>query len=385
MDPLIRLLRDLVQVPSVNPMGRPLSGPEVLETALSRFLEGFFQALGVPVQRQEIAPGRENLIVRYDAPKSGPVLLFDVHQDTVPTDGMTVDPFLAHIEGNRLYGRGSCDVKGSMAAMLSAFGRLVRERPPESASVILACTVDEEYTHIGSSRLAGEPVGADLAVVAEPTRLDVVNTHKGAVRWKIQAHGRACHSSTPHLGVNAIYRMASVVSALSEYACQLSGSPPDPVLGPPSLSVGRIEGGTSANIVPDLCSVEIDRRVIPGEDPSQVPGLVLEFLQEKLGPLEGVEFLPPWVNMPALRPQPAESDRWLPGLKAAVEKVRGHAPEVRGVPFGTDAGPLGASGLPCYVFGPGDIAQAHTEDEWIDLDEVKLASEIYYGFAVSLR
>ncbi|HEU5119309.1 MAG TPA: M20/M25/M40 family metallo-hydrolase, partial [Isosphaeraceae bacterium] len=233
MDPLIRLLRDLVRIPSVNPMGRDLSGPGILETDLSRFLEGFFQALDVPIQRQRIASGRENLIVRYEAPKPGPTILFDVHQDTIPTDGMTIDPFLAQVDGNRLYGRGACDVKGSMACMLSAFARLVRERPSESASVVLACTVDEEYTHLGSSRLASEPVGADLAIVAEPTRLNVVNTHKGAVRWKIQAHGRACHSSTPSLGVNAIYRMAGVVSALSEYALQLGETPPNPALGPP--------------------------------------------------------------------------------------------------------------------------------------------------------
>ncbi len=385
MDPSIRLLRDLVQIPSVNPMGRDLSGPGILETDLSLFLEGFFQALGVPIQRQRIASGRENLIVRYEAPKPGPTILFDVHQDTIPTDGMTIDPFLAQVDGNRLYGRGACDVKGSMACMLSAFARLVRERPPESASVVLACTVDEEYTHLGSSRLAAEPVGADLAIVAEPTRLNVVNTHKGAVRWKIQAHGRACHSSTPSLGVNAIYRMAGVVGALSEYACQLAGTPPDPALGPPSLSVGRITGGTSANVVPDLCTIEIDRRVIPGEDSANVPRQVRDFLQQKLGTLEGVEFLPPWVNMPALTPQPEQADRWLPGIKAAIGKVRGEEPSVLGVPFGTDAGPLGATGLPCYVFGPGDIAQAHTEDEWIDLDEVKLASEIYFEFAKTLR
>lgn len=385
MDPLTRLLRDLVQIPSVNPMGRPLAGPGILETDLSLFLEGFFQALGVPVERQRVAEGRENLIVRYKAPKPGPTVLFDVHQDTIPTDGMSIDPFLAQVEGGRLYGRGACDVKGSMAAMLSAFARLVRERPEESASVVLACTVDEEYTHMGSSKLAAEPVGADVAIVAEPTRLDVVNTHKGAVRWKVRALGRACHSSTPQLGVNAIYRMAKVVEALAEYACQVAGSEPDAVLGAPSLSVGRIEGGTSANVVPDVCTIEIDRRVIPGEDPVEVPRAVKAFLERKLGSLEGLEFLPPWVNMPALRAQPTESDRWLPGIKEAIRKVRGTEPGVGGVPFGTDAGPLGASGLASYVFGPGDIAQAHTEDEWIELDQVRLASEIYYELALTLR
>src|SRR4051794_17200866 len=154
-----------------------------------------------------------------------------------------------------------------MTAMLMAFARLVRERPGSSASVIMACTVDEEFTHTGSSLLAATRHGADLAIVAEPTRLELVNCHKGAVRWKIRVQGVACHSSTPHLGVNAIYRMARVVAALADQASELAASAPHPVLGPPSLSVGRIEGGQSVNVVPDWCEIEVDRRIIPGETP----------------------------------------------------------------------------------------------------------------------
>src|SRR5205823_2563718 len=118
-----------------------------------------------------------------------------------------------------------------------------RERPAGAAAVVMACTVDEEFTHKGSSRLGATPHGAALGVVAEPTRLQIVNCHKGAVRWKVRARGVACHSSTPHLGVNAIYRMAAVVDALAAHAADLGRSEPHPVLGPPSLSVGRIEGG----------------------------------------------------------------------------------------------------------------------------------------------
>jgi acetylornithine deacetylase len=384
LDAPTRLLRDLVQIPSVNPMGRPIEGPHLLEAGMTAYLARYFDELGVATHRQVIAPGRENLIARYEAPSPVRTVLFDVHQDTVPTDGMTIDPFAAAVEGGRLYGRGACDIKGAMAAMLTAFARLVRERPAGSASVVLACTVDEEFTHKGSSRLAEGPVGADLAIVAEPTRLDVVNTHKGAVRWKVRTLGVACHSSTPRKGENAIYRMARVVSALEEYAARLGDGEPDPVLGAASLSVGRIEGGTSVNVVPDWCEVEIDRRVLPGEQPDDCPRLVREFLQARLGGLDGVEFLPPWVRMPALRPQPGEEDPWLPPLIDAIRRVRGREPEVGGVPFGTDAGPLGETGLPCYVFGPGDIAQAHTKDEWVDLDEVRAASEIYYQMALTL-
>jgi acetylornithine deacetylase/succinyl-diaminopimelate desuccinylase-like protein len=362
-------------------MGRSLAGPEVLETRLSAYLEDWFTRHGIPCRRQLISPGRDNLLAKFESPGSRRTLLFDVHQDTVPTDGMTIDPFLPRIEGGRMYGRGSCDIKGGMAAMLMAIARLCRERPQGAASVVLACTVDEEFTHTGSSRLAETDLGADLAIVAEPTLLDLVHCHKGALRWKIRTCGVACHSSTPHLGINAIYRMSRVLDALIEYAVALGNSTPDPIVGPPSLSVGRIEGGQSVNIVPDWCEIEIDRRLIPGEDPERSLQEARAFLNDRLGSLEGIEFGQPCVNLPPLVPR---LDEWVGPLKGAVMRVTGCEPRVVGVPYGTDAGPLGASGLPCVVFGPGDIAQAHTKDEWVELDQVRQAAEAYYQIACAL-
>lgn len=384
LDAVTRLLSELVAIPSVNPMGRPLAGDDFHEGRMSDFLEGWFRAHGVAVERKAIAPGRDNILARYEAPDARRTILFDVHQDTVPTDGMTIDPFRPVVEGGRLYGRGSCDVRGGMAAMLLAFDRLVAERPRGSASLLFAATVDEEFTHIGSSDLAASPHGADLAIVAEPTRLDLVDRHKGATRWKVVARGVACHSSTPGLGRNAIYTMAEVVGHLAAYARQLSESAPDPVLGPPSLSVGRIEGGQSVNVVPDWCEVEIDRRVIPGEDLAASPGLVWDYLRARMD-MEDVKFLPPWIRMPSLAPADEASAQWLEPVRGAIARAIGRRPEVGGVPFGTDAGPLGESGrLPCFVFGPGDIAQAHTKDEWIELDQVGAAAEAYYRIAADL-
>ncbi|MDX2038692.1 MAG: M20 family metallopeptidase [Isosphaeraceae bacterium] len=381
MDSVTRLLSDLVAIPSVNPMGRSVAGTGYLEGGMTAYLVDWFGRIGVPVTRRMIAPGRENVIARYIAPRSKRVVLFDAHQDTVPTDGMTIAPFDPVVRDGRLYGRGSCDVKGGMTAMLLAFERLVRERPEDSASVVMACTVDEEYTHIGSSDLAENPVGADLAIVAEPTRLDLVDRHKGAVRWKIRARGVACHSSTPQLGRNAIYRIAEVVSALANHAAELAKSTPDPVLGPPSLSVGRIEGGQSVNIVPDWAEVEIDRRVIPGETPDECRERVREAVERELGSLDDLEFLPPWVRMPALAPR---FESWVPPIVDAITRATGRAPSVQGVPYGTDGGPLAAAGLPAFVFGPGDIAQAHTKDEWIELDQVRSAVEAYFSIACGI-
>lgn len=384
MDASIRLLSDLVALPSVNPMGRTSLGPDYLEGRVSDYLEKWFRDLGVAVTREPIAPGRDNVVAKYKAPRSSRTILFDVHQDTVPADGMTIPPFDPAIREGRLYGRGACDIKGGMAAMMTAFARLVRERPADSASVILACTVDEEFTHIGSSKLAEQVQGVDVAVVAEPTKLDIVDRHKGAVRWKIRTRGVACHSSTPNLGENAIYRMAKVVEALADHATVLAKSAPDPVLGPPSLSVGRIEGGISVNVVPDRCEVEIDRRMIPGETSEGCRELVRRAILDRLGSLDAIEFLPPWVVMPTLVPLEQTSHRWIEALSEAIERVGGRRPRVLGVPYGTDGGPLGESGLPCFVLGPGDIAQAHTKDEWVEIDQILLASEMYFEIAREL-
>jgi acetylornithine deacetylase/succinyl-diaminopimelate desuccinylase family protein len=383
---LTRLLSDLVAIPSVNPMGRSLHGPGVLEAGMSDYLERFFAKLDVPWQRQTVSAGRDNVLARYEAPASRTTLLFDAHQDTVPTDGMTIAPFEPRIESGRLYGRGSCDIKGGMAAMLVAFARLVRERPAGAASVLMACTVDEEFTHTGSSHLAGATHGADLAIVSEPTRLELVDCHKGAVRWKVRVKGVACHSSSPHLGINAIYRMARVVSALADHAADLSKAEAHPVLGPASLSIGRIEGGQSVNVVPDWCEIEVDRRIIPGETPAMALGRVHDDLLRRLGDAASgwIEFSPPFVNMPALSPAAASAGRWQERVRAALAPVLGRPPALSGVPYGTDAGPLGASGLPCLVFGPGDIAQAHTKDEWIELEQVQIAAEAYYQIALAL-
>ncbi len=380
MDDVVKLLADLVSIPSVNPMGANVTGSEYLESATTAYLERWFADRGVLTVRDRIAHGRDNLIARIDVPGSRAAILFDAHQDVVPVEGMTIDPFTPKIEHGRMYGRGSCDVKGGLAAMAVAVVRLHRERPRGAASVVLACTVDEEFTHKGSSRLAEQSGLADLAIVAEPTRLNIVHSHKGAIRWKIHAHGVACHSSTPRLGSNAIYLMAKVVAALRDHADAIERTIVDPILGSATLSVGRIEGGRSVNVVPDRCSIEIDRRAIPGESPAQCVELARSAIRSALTAEEfqALSFEPPWISLPPLAP--VGTDRAVAILTKTIERVTGRTPSVEGAPYGTDAGPLSAAGTPCVVFGPGDIAHAHTKDESIDLDQVRAASEIYYQF-----
>jgi acetylornithine deacetylase len=379
-----RLLRDLVALPSVNPMGRPLQGPEVFEHQVSDYLEAFFRGLGVRYQRQPVAPLRDNIVAFFEPPGASSTLVLEVHQDTVPTDHMTIPPFGAALENGRVYGRGACDVKGGMAAMLGAFARAVQEKRGRKR-VVLACTVDEEFTFLGVQRLVKDDLrggvsGPLVAVVAEPTCLDIVHAHKGAVRWAVRTAGRSCHSSRPELGVNAIYHMAGLLPHVERYAEHLRQTRSHTLLGPATLSVGRIEGGTSVNTVPDRCQIEVDRRVLPGEDSAGVHAEFEAYLRQHAPAHTEFTCLPPWLSCPALGP--TGSAELVEELGRCIDEVHG-THRVVPVPYGTDASTLAESGVPSVVFGPGNIDQAHTCDEWIDVEEVEAASEVLYRLAAA--
>jgi acetylornithine deacetylase len=379
-----RLLRDLVALPSVNPMGRPLQGPEIFEHQVTAYLEDFFRALGIRYHRETVAPKRDNIVAFFEPPGAVSTLVFEVHQDTVPTDYMTIPPFGATIENGRLSGRGACDVKGGMAAMLHAFARVVQQKHGRKR-VVLACAVDEEYTFLGVQRLVkqdlrGGVAGPIVAVVAEPTGLDIVHAHKGAVRWALRTSGRSCHSSRPELGVNAIYHMAGLLPHVERYAEQLRQTRSHPLLGPATLSVGRIEGGTSVNTVPDRCQVEVDRRVLPGEDSAAVHADFEAYLRQHAPAHTDFTCLPAWLSCPAL--DPTGSAELVEELGRFIDEVHGKH-QVVPVPYGTDAATLAEAGVPSVVFGPGNIDQAHTCDEWIDVEEVETASEILFRLATA--
>ena len=383
----LTLLKELVAIPSVNPMGRDVSGPEFYETRVTEYLVRYLKQLNVPFEQVEIVPGRFNIIARLDSPQATRTVLLDAHQDTVPVDGMTIPPFDPVERDGRIYGRGSCDVKGGMASMLFAFTRLVRERPARLPNVVLSLTCDEESTSIGINHLTEGwssqtpryrlcPQRPDMAIVAEPTSLDIVVAHRGATRWKMRTSGRACHSSRPNEGINAIYRMARVVSCLEEYADWLPGSrPAHPLCGPATLSVGRIEGGSSVNVVPDGCVIEIDRRIIPGEDRFAVIDEAAAYLRERLD--FEVSHDRPYCASPPLGDE--ANGGVAQKLMRSITSVVGPK-VVLGVPYGTHASRFAQVGVPSVVFGPGDIAQAHTKDEWIEAIQVDQAADIYYDF-----
>lgn len=388
---LVDTLRQLVAIPSVNPMGGIASGPDTGEARLTDYLESLLAGMGLVSIRQEAEPGRENLLARLDGDRSpengGDLILFGVHQDTVPVAGMTIEPFQPQVRQRRLYGRGACDVKGGMAAMLAAVARLAHERPPGMPTIVIAFTVNEECGFTGARALAelcrGLP-GTILprkpvaAVIAEPTDLDVVVAHKGVVRWRCQARGRAAHSSRPDTGENAIYKMARALVAVDRYQHEIVGGLGEhPLCGRPTLSVGTIRGGAGVNIVPDYCVIDIDRRLLPGEDPELARHHLVEYLEKQL-PEISLEHDPPlMVGLPL---SDSQNQQLAQQLALVISEVAG-SPKRAGVPYATDAALVAAAGVPTVVFGPGSIAQAHTVDEWIDLDELARASEIYYRFA----
>jgi acetylornithine deacetylase/succinyl-diaminopimelate desuccinylase family protein len=391
---LVQTLSELVAIPSVNPMGRLAEGEQFFEHRVTAYLELLFRRRGIVCQRQPVEPKRENIIARVDGrvrpEDGGRVLLLEAHQDTVPVDGMTIDPWNPKVVDGRIYGRGSCDIKGGLAAMLGALVRLAEEQPPDMPTVILACTVNEEFGYTGATALTelwtkpGEsivPRRPDVAIIAEPTLLDVVVAHKGTCRWKCHTHGRAAHSSQPQLGDNAIYKMARVVAAFESYAREAQTSNRShPLCGRPTLSVGTIHGGLSVNTVPDHCTIEIDRRVLPGEQASDVYQEVIEYVARQPGINFPLEHEPAFLRGPSL--SDTHNGPLADRLVAVARRLLGRGEKI-GVPYGTDAATIAGAGVPSVVFGPGSIDQAHTADEWLALDQLTKASDALYEFARS--
>lgn len=371
MEPVVKLLADLVAIPSMNPMGRTRSGREYSEQALAEFLAELLKKSGIDVQLQQVTPGRPNVLAYVDARASKTILL-EAHLDTVHADNMAVEPFNPIIRDERLYGRGSCDTKGSMACFLQAV-LTVLAKGSLNQNVVLLFVSDEEYRFAGAQYAAARGLKADAGIAGEPTQLRIVRAHKGVTRWKAMTRGVAAHSAYPERGKNAIYAMARLISRLEEYAATLLQKPPHTELGTPTLSIGVVEGGQAVNVVPDRCWIEIDRRSLPGE----TAGSILDPIRSLLHDLPDWEFQEPYLSVAGM--DVPENAAVVQKLSASVKEVLGEC-LIESAQYATDAGIYAAAGIPTVVFGPGDIAQAHTDSEFIELKQLKQAVQIVERF-----
>lgn len=368
----VALTRLLVSTPSVNPTLAPGgAGEQRIGEVTAELLEGW----GLTTKIQEVGPGRVNVVATLEG--TGPTLLLNGHLDTVGVDGMIVDPFGGVVDGDRLIGRGACDMKGGVAALLAATARLASEgaRP----NLIVALTADEEHASLGMASLVADGVKADLAVVCEPTELSVMPAHKGFVWLRARFRGRAAHGSRPDIGVDAIRHAALFIAALDEYAEALQTRPAHPLLGHGSFHAGTITGGTAESVYPDSCELVLERRTLPGELPADVVAdfeRVLDTLRQREPRVDGS------IVMTLERPgtEVASESALVRGLLEASEAV-GLAPVIEGMTAWVDAAFLNEAGIPAVCYGPGSIEQAHTEDEWIDVGQIRSCADVLERFA----
>jgi len=373
LSPSIRHLRDLVAIPSVNPMGRDDIPAEIVgEHAVAEHLAEKLRRLGLDATLMGEG-GRTSVVAEAMAGGDAETLLVASHIDTVPVDGMEIDPFDPVVEAGRVLGRGSCDTKAGMAALLEALERVL-ERGTLRRNILVVGEADEELGSLGVKDVL-DHLGdrrPDWVLATEPTDLRLINAHKGVVHARLCAKGRACHSSDPTQGVNAIVLLARAILAVEESAAVFT-TRPHPQLGPATLSVGVVRGGQAPNIVPDEARVWVDRRTLPDETAESVQQQVAAALEDA-GLATDVVVESCTEEKPPLETGAADVATI---RTAAALEAEGLSAQPTHVAFGTDAGVFGRAGLPGIVLGPGSIDVAHTSREFVPIDEVETMMRIF--------
>lgn len=369
------LLQRLVSFNTVNPK---MSGRPADEAGMADYLASLAAGAGFTSRRLPVPDEADNLLITHRVRDGAPWILFVSHMDTVDVEPTMPEPFVGRIREGRIYGRGACDTKGTGAAAFWALRQYASQRDQPN-NVAILFTVDEE-NHKGGilsfinhdlSALGWRPAGA---IVCEPTDLHPIVAHNGLVRWRIRTRGVSAHSSDPSRGRSAISMMCKVVQAIeSRYIPALSAE--HPLTGKAQCSINLIKGGTVINAIPADCEVHIDRRVVPGEDPASVLPAVERILDDlrREDPNLNVEqdqaFVDPSLDSTANR-------QWTARIGAVLSKL-GLDPTPLGAKYGTEASNLGQAGIEAVVIGPGSVAQAHTIDEWLALDQLRLACDLY--------
>ncbi len=371
-----RELAELVAIDTQNPPGH--------EARAAQFLRGLLMTDGFEVALQEYKPARVNVVARLEN-GAGPVFAFNTHMDVVPAgDGWSSDPFVLKEMDGRLYGRGACDCKGPLAAMLEAMRMLAAERAAWSGTLLGVFVADEEIASDGARFYASSAPKIDAAVVGEPTSNATFTAHKGSLRPVVRVHGVSAHSGTPHLGENAIYRAGEFLRLVAEHHEKVVRHRTHPLVGAASLTVTRMNGGHADNVLPAACDLVLDRRMVPGEDEEAVKreiGDLLALARERFGVRAEI------VGYRATTGTATETALDAAIVQASLAASRAHGVAKPG-PFGFQGGcdlvhfrSIGAQGT---VIGPGDLAVAHKPDEFVPVDEFVTASLIYRDVAKAM-
>ena len=358
MSRVLELAAGLVRIDSVNP---GLIAGAAGEAEMASFVSDWFERAGLDVSVVEPVPGRPSVIGIARGRGGGRALMLNAHLDTVGVEAMEA-PFDARIDDGRLYGRGSYDMKGALAAAMVAAAD-AQERDLRG-DVIVAAVADEELGSLGTEAIV-EHVRADAAIVCEPTELRVAIAHRGFAGFQIETHGVAAHGSRPDLGVDAIARMGHVLVALEELDSQLQAGRRHPLVGAASLHASLIQGGQELSSYPERCLVSGERRTLPGESIQDVEAQ----LEAAAGDAEARVFV-------SRDPFEMDERHALVGTVAAAAQTEG----VVGLPFWTDAALIAAAGVPTVLFGPVG-AGAHAAVEWVDVGSLERCREVYAAVA----
>jgi acetylornithine deacetylase len=371
---LVKLTRRLVAIDSVNPSLVPGAAGE---GEIARSVIDWAVHAGLEAELVEPTPGRPSVVVRARGTGGGRSLLLCAHMDTVGVDGMQA-PFDAHVDGDRMYGRGAYDMKSGLAAALVA----CREAAGLglAGDVIVAAVADEEHASLGVQDIL-QVVHADAAIVTEPTELELTVAHKGFAWLEIEVSGKAAHGSRPALGVDAIVKTGPILTALGELERSLAERP-HPTLGPGSVHASLIEGGRELSTYPDRCVLQIERRSLPGETAELIERELEQLLERcrAADPELVVTCRTLLVRDPFEVPEGAEIVR---SVLAAATAELGTAPPTIAVPYWADSAFLAAAGIPTVLFGASG-AGAHAAEEWVSIRDVVSATRILVAVARDL-
>ena len=370
------LTRALVAIDSRNPSLVP-GGPG--EHASALMLRDVLDAWGFRTELLEAAPGRPNLVARIGGARNGRSLMFNGHLDVVGVEGMIHPPFEPAERDGRLYGRGSADMKGGIAAMCAA--AYAAASGGLAGEVVVAAVVDEEYESLGTRALVEQGVRADACIVTEPTQLAVMPAHRGFVWLDVEVTGRAAHGSRWDIGVDAIRHAGLLLAELDRIDSEVLPRREHPLLGRASLHASLIRGGTGYSTYPDRCVLGVERRTIPGETTADVAA-------EMERACEAVRARRPSFQASvqvsgAQGPSDVSVDAPLVLALDKALRETGVPVRVEGMSAWTDAAILNAAGIPAVCFGPGDISLAHAAEEYIPLKEIDRAKDVLSALARS--